>query len=104
MPRQTAAEKRAAAETSETPPIEEAEAAAALAQSVLGDELAKRPVIVKLARIMASIPELKPEGRNQHFNYDFIKDTQVSGAIRPRMAAERLMVIPNVIKEEWFEL
>lgn len=65
--------------------------------------VAKRPVILKLARIMGSLPTLLPIGRNAHFGYNFIKDTQVSGAVRPRMAREGLMLIPNVLSEEWVE-
>ena len=103
MARPTAAEKRAAAETSETPPVEEAEAAEAVANMVLSDDLAKRPVIVKLARIMASLPTLDPTGVNKFHNYKYITDKQVNGVIRPRMAKERLMVIPDVVEESWVE-
>lgn len=91
-------------EAARAQPVEEPTADQLAAAATLEDEAAKRPVIVKLARIMASLPTLLPEGKNQHFNYKFIKDTQISGAIRPRMAAERLMVIPNVLAEEWVEL
>lgn len=90
-------------ETSETPSVDTATEAEELAKTVFGDELAKRPVIVKLARIMAGLPELKPEGENKHFGYSYIKDTQVSGALRKRLADERLMIIPDVISEEWVE-
>jgi hypothetical protein len=79
------------------------EADAAAAAVFDENDAATRPVIVKLARIMASLPELRPEGRNQHFGYSFIKDTQVSGALRKRLAEERLMVIPDVVSEEWIE-
>ncbi len=72
-------------------------------QQVFGDDIVKRPVILKLARIMASLPELKPEGFNDFHKYRFVKDTQVSGAIRPRMARENLMVIPEVLEESWVQ-
>lgn len=90
------------------PKTEDVDVAAA-AQQVFGEDSierdaeAQRPVIVKLARIMGSLPELKPEGHNQHFNYDFIKDTQISGALRSRLANERVMIIPDVIEESWVE-
>jgi hypothetical protein len=74
------------------------------AAAAFEDDASKRAVIVKLARIMASLPELKPEGKNDHFKYTFIKDTQISGALRPRMAAERLMLIPEVLEEEMLEV
>lgn len=80
-------------------PEEDAEAAAAFWE----DEKAKRPVIVKLARIMSGIGEIRPMGRNAHFGYGFIKDTQVSGVTRPRMAKERLMMVPEILEENWVE-
>jgi hypothetical protein len=64
---------------------------------------AKSKLIAKLANIMASMPTLKPEGRNTFHNYAFIKDTQVSGAVRPRMAKAGLVLIPDVIEESWVE-
>lgn len=91
------------AKTAPADSIEQAAEASALATQVFGDDLAKRPVIAKLARIMLNLPELKPLGKNEHFKYSFIKDTQISGAIRPRMAKENLMVIPEVLDEEWVE-
>lgn len=69
----------------------------------VGDKIA-RPVVLKLARIMAQMPNLQPAGFNQHFRYHFIKDTQVSAAVRPRMAREGLIVIPNVLEEKSVEL
>lgn len=89
-------------EVSQTPPVAEAEAAKALAEQA-GLDLALRPVIVKLARIMAELPTLQPEGRNTHFGYNYIKDTQINSVVRPRMARERLMVIPEVLEESWVE-
>lgn len=71
--------------------------------AVFADDVVVRPVIVKLARIMAGIGEIKPEGRNAHFGYNFIKDTQVSGVTRARMAKEHLVMVPEVLEESWFE-
>lgn len=73
------------------------------AQRIFADDMSKRPVVVKLARIMEAMPELKPEGRNAHFGYGFIKDTQVSGALRKRLAHERIMIVPDVVDESWVE-
>lgn len=97
IPNDEPAEDAAPAEEPPPETIEEA------AERIYGEDKVIRPVIAKLARIMASLPTIEPEGRNAHFGYGFIKDTQVSGALRPRMAKERLMVIPSVISEEWIE-
>lgn len=64
----------------------------------------KRPIIAKLAKIMANLPTIEPKGYNKHFGYPFIKDTQISGALRPRMAQEGLMLIPDVVSEEQIEI
>lgn len=79
------------------------ETAIEAAQRVFGDDLVQRPVIVKLARIMSELPTLQPEGRNQHFGYNYIKDIQINSVVRPRMARERLMVIPEVLEESLME-
>ncbi|HET9614398.1 MAG TPA: ERF family protein, partial [Candidatus Limnocylindrales bacterium] len=97
MPRRAAPTTTAEADGEQTETPEEA------ARRIFDSDLTKRPVIAKLARIMADLPELKPEGRNEHFKYSFIKDTQISGAVRPRMAREHLMVIPEVLEESWVE-
>lgn len=91
------------AERAKTVPDPAGEALQQAAERIYADDLVKRPVIVKLARIMGKLGTIEPQGRNAHFGYNFIKDTQVSGAIRPRMAEERLMVIPNVLEETWVE-
>jgi hypothetical protein len=114
MPRTPASARRPAAlkaageeaqpakmKTAEPPPTTIDEMAKA---AQLEDIAAKRPVIVKLARIMAGLPDLAPEGKNPHFGYDFIKDTQVSGTLRGRLAKERLMIIPEVLSEEMREM
>jgi len=84
-------------------PAAEPETIAAAAERVFGEETVRRPVIRKLAQIMGDLPVLVPAGKNSHFGYEFIKDTQISGVIRPRMAKAGLMVIPDVLEESWVE-
>jgi hypothetical protein len=52
-----------------------------------------------MAAIMGGIGEIKPEGRNPHFSYSFIKDTQISGLFRARFAQYGIVLIPDVIEE-----
>lgn len=54
----------------------------------------------RLAKIMASLPEVKPEGKNDHFKYSFVTDKQVLGMVRPRLAQQRIMVIPETVVEQ----
>lgn len=54
----------------------------------------------RLARIIESLPEVKPEGRNDHFKYSFVTDKQVLGLVRPRLAQQRIIVIPETVTEQ----
>lgn len=60
----------------------------------------KTGLITKLAGVMASLPDVKPEGTNPHFHYKFITNTQINGILRPRLAAAGIMVMPEVLSEE----
>ncbi len=85
------------------------------ARSVFGEDMVtgqepvftgevKRPVIAKLAKIAANLPTIAPQGRNSHFGYGFIKDIQISGALRPRMSAEGLFLTADVVEESQVEI
>lgn len=97
-------EMRAEAAEDRAEPVKQPTKDQMAAAATLEDDAAVRPVIVKLARIMAELPELKPEGENKHFNYRFIKDTQISGALRSRLARERIMIISDVVEESSIEI
>lgn len=56
-------------------------------------------LVARLARIKEGLPVLNPEGENKHFNYKFVKNTQVLGVLRPRLAVQRIMVIPETVEE-----
>jgi hypothetical protein len=53
----------------------------------------------RLSKIIESLPEVKPEGENQHFKYKFVTDKQVLGLLRPRLATQRIIVIPETVVE-----
>lgn len=53
----------------------------------------------KLAWVMQHMPELKPEGRNSFHKYDFIKDVQVSGAVRSLFSRCGIAVIVRQIRD-----
>ena len=53
----------------------------------------------RLAKIKDSLPNVDPEGTNEHFKYKFIKNTQVLGLLRPRLARQLIMVIPETVEE-----
>jgi hypothetical protein len=65
--------------------------------------LKPKGLALKLAEIMATIPDVKPEGSNKFFNYQYITDKQVNGLIRPKLAAAGICVIPDVEEHEIME-
>lgn len=56
----------------------------------------------RLARIIDSLPEVRPEGKNEHFKYSFVTDKQVLGLVRPRLATQRIIVYPETVTEQPF--
>lgn len=58
-----------------------------------------KPLIGRLTDIMAELPDVKPEGKNQHFNYKFIQSTQILGLLRPRLAKANILIVPTDIEE-----
>lgn len=53
----------------------------------------------RLAKIIESLPEVRPEGTNDHFKYKYVTDKQVLGLVRPRLAAQLIVVIPETVVE-----
>lgn len=56
----------------------------------------------RLAYIIANLPEVKPEGTNDHFKYKFVTDKQVLGLVRPRLAAQQIVIYPEAVEESPF--
>jgi hypothetical protein len=73
------------------------------AKQAFAGEIVQRNLVGKLAQIMGDIPEIVPSGLNPHFRYRYIKDTQVLGAVRPRLAREGIIILPDVVNEEIIE-
>jgi hypothetical protein len=59
---------------------------------------------VRIARIIQSLPDIQPGGRNQHFNYRFITDKQVLGVLRPRLSRANIVIVPESVREYGFEV
>lgn len=47
----------------------------------------------KLARVMGQIGELEKKGRNQSFNYSFIRDVDVANALRPLLSEQGVAML-----------
>lgn len=53
----------------------------------------------RIARIMADLPDIDPAGENKHFNYKFFSNVQIMGLFRPRLARQKIVVIPEKVTE-----
>ena len=74
------------------------------AAAALEDDVAQRPVIVKLARIMAQPARDQARGPQPALRLRLHQGHPDLRSHPPRMAAERLMIISEVIEESWEEL
>jgi hypothetical protein len=54
---------------------------------------ARASLYAKLARVMGEIGELEKKGRNDNFNYAFIRDVDVANALRPLLAEEGVAML-----------
>jgi hypothetical protein len=53
-------------------------------------------LVAKLAQVMAAVERVAKRGHNDHFNYDFATESDITAAIRAEMASRSLMLIPDV--------
>lgn len=67
------------------------------------EEMLKWPLARKLAYIMLDVGNRKPEGKNQHFRYEYFTDAQLSGIFQPRLARFGIAMLPDVLSGETIE-
>lgn len=56
----------------------------------------KRGLITKLAEIMAEVGHVPKRGRNNFHNYDYVMEADLCDAVREKLAARSLMIVPSV--------
>lgn len=54
----------------------------------------KKSLAAKLAEVMASVDRVAKTGHNATFNYDFVREADVTEAIRKELAARKVIVVP----------
>lgn len=59
----------------------------------------ERSLIKKLAEVMAEVGNVPKRGRNTHFNYEFVQESDLVDAVRPALAKRNVMVFPDVLEE-----
>jgi hypothetical protein len=64
-------------------------------------EITQRSLVKKLSEVMGEVERIAKNGRNDHFNYDFATEADISEAVRGHMAARHLLLVPSVEKTEW---
>jgi hypothetical protein len=61
---------------------------------------ADRPLVQKLAEVMAEIGQVEARGRNQHFNYSYVTEADLVEAVREKLAERGVVLVPAVEKIE----
>jgi hypothetical protein len=56
-------------------------------------------LFARIARLMLDLPDVDPAGKNDHFKYKFLTNTQINGLLRPRLARQRIVVVPLKVVE-----
>ena len=64
------------------------------------DPKAQAALFAKLARVMTKLGRLPKEGRNTHFNYDFVTDGTIADAVRPALAEEGVAFFASMVNVE----
>lgn len=57
-----------------------------------------KTLAAKMAAIMGDLDPLEKEGRNRHFNYDYVTDTTVFNAVRELLAKYRVALLSSMIE------
>lgn len=64
-------------------------------------ETTKKSLVTKLAEVMGEVGHVPKNGKNAHFGYSFATEADVVAAVREKMAARSIMLIPSVEKTEF---
>ncbi len=60
-----------------------------------------KSLVSKLSEVMAAVERVAKRGHNQHFNYDFATESDITAAIRKELAARQIMMVPHVESLTW---
>lgn len=62
----------------------------------ISHEFQHRHLAAKLAEVQLAVERVPKRGHNQHFDYDFATESDITAAIRKEMAQRSLMLIPDI--------
>lgn len=60
-----------------------------------------RSLVKKLCRIMTAVDHIEKKGRNTIQNYDFARESDITGALREQFAKENVFMLPDVVSFEY---
>src|SRR5512146_520959 len=101
MPARGAATRRSAP-TPEKSPLDRVRAELAEHDIELHSEAFRnQPLVAKLAAVMGMVGYVPKTGYNDFFRYKYVQESDLVGVIRPLLANAGIMIIPDVIREEW---
>lgn len=64
-------------------------------------EAPQRSLVRKLSEVMGEIERIAKNGRNDFHKYAYATEADITAAVRQHMADRHLMLLPDVLKEEW---
>ena len=57
-----------------------------------------RNLYQRMAAIMAEVEKVEKTGKNEHFRYNFIEQSMVMAAFRPKMAEHGVILLPEILE------
>ncbi len=64
------------------------------------EQVESKTLFAKMARIMSKVERLKKTGHNNFFNYDFATESDVADTMRPLLAEENIIILPDMTSVE----
>jgi hypothetical protein len=61
-----------------------------------GPDATKQSIFLKIANIMGALGRIPKTGYNQSQNYHYVTESDITGAVRPLMAKEKLIMMPSI--------
>jgi hypothetical protein len=61
-----------------------------------GPDDKKQSIFLKIANIMGALGRIPKSGYNQSQNYHYVTESDITGAVRPLMAKEKIVMMPSI--------
>lgn len=71
--------------------------------SEIRDDFSHKHLAAKLAEVQLAVERVPKRGHNQHFNYDFATESDITAAIRKEMAQRGMMLVPDIVAVSYRE-